>query len=82
MFQRGSSLKVIWSPTCKAALEESHVDPWSLHLEITESAAMGDPVKATRIFSQLKELGVRINIDDFGTGHSSLSRLRDFRWTC
>jgi PAS domain S-box-containing protein len=62
----------------QAALEESHVDPWSLHLEITESAAMGDPVKATRIFSQLKELGVRINIDDFGTGHSSLSRLRGF----
>jgi EAL domain-containing protein (putative c-di-GMP-specific phosphodiesterase class I) len=49
-----------------------------LHLEITESAAMSDPVKATRIFSQLKELGVRINIDDFGTGHSSLSRLRGF----
>lgn len=62
----------------KSALEESKVDPWSLQLEITESVAMNDPHKATRIFSQLKDLGVRLSIDDFGTGHSSLSRLRGF----
>jgi len=62
----------------QAALEESHVDPSSLQLEITESMAMSDPKLSTRIFSQLKELGVRLSIDDFGTGHSSLSRLRSF----
>ncbi len=61
-----------------AALQESRIDPWTLQLEITESAAMSDPQKALRIFSQLKDLGVRLSIDDFGTGHSSLSRLRGF----
>jgi EAL domain-containing protein (putative c-di-GMP-specific phosphodiesterase class I) len=54
------------------------VNPWSLQLEITESVAMSDPQKASSIFSQLKDLGVRLSIDDFGTGHSSLSRLRGF----
>lgn len=62
----------------RSALDESKIDPWSLQLEITESVAMSDPQKATRIFSQLKDLGVRLSIDDFGTGHSSLSRLRGF----
>jgi len=62
----------------RSALDESKVDPWSLQLEITESVAMSDPQKAMRIFSQLKDLGVRLSIDDFGTGHSSLSRLRGF----
>jgi PAS domain S-box-containing protein/diguanylate cyclase (GGDEF)-like protein len=62
----------------KSALDESGLNPWSLQLEITESVAMSDPLKAARIFSELKDLGVRLSIDDFGTGHSSLSRLRGF----
>jgi PAS domain S-box-containing protein len=62
----------------KAALEETKVDPSSLQLEITESMAMSNPKVTTRIFSQLKEMGVGLSIDDFGTGHSSLSRLRSF----
>jgi PAS domain S-box-containing protein len=62
----------------KAALDESKLPPSSLQLEITETMAMGDPKTATRIFTQLKDLGVSLSIDDFGTGHSSLSRLRSF----
>jgi len=62
----------------KAALAESGVKPSALQLEITETLATGDPRSATRIFSQLKDLGVGLSIDDFGTGHSSLSRLRSF----
>jgi PAS domain S-box-containing protein len=62
----------------KAALEETGVEPSSLQLEITETMAMSDPKITTRTFSQLKELGVRLSIDDFGTGHSSLSRLRSY----
>jgi EAL domain-containing protein (putative c-di-GMP-specific phosphodiesterase class I) len=62
----------------KSALDETGVAPETLQLEITESMAMGDPKTTARIFSQLKELGVRLSIDDFGTGHSSLSRLRSF----
>jgi EAL domain-containing protein (putative c-di-GMP-specific phosphodiesterase class I) len=62
----------------KAALDETGVDPSSLQLEITETMVMNDPKITNRILSQLKELGVRLSIDDFGTGHSSLSRLRSF----
>jgi PAS domain S-box-containing protein len=62
----------------KDALDASRVDPRTVQLEITESMAMGDPKITARIFSQLKDLGVRLSIDDFGTGHSSLSRLRGF----
>lgn len=62
----------------KSALDETGVAAESLQLEITESMAMSDPKTTERIFSQLKELGVRLSIDDFGTGHSSLSRLRSF----
>jgi predicted signal transduction protein with EAL and GGDEF domain len=62
----------------RAALNETKMEPERLQLEITESMAMSDPKFATRIFSQLKEIGVRLSIDDFGTGHSSLSRIRSF----
>ncbi|MGB6197990.1 MAG: EAL domain-containing protein [Candidatus Acidiferrales bacterium] len=62
----------------KLALEETKLAPSSLQLEITESMAMSNPKVTTRIFSQLKDLGVSLSIDDFGTGHSSLSRLRSF----
>jgi EAL domain-containing protein (putative c-di-GMP-specific phosphodiesterase class I) len=62
----------------KSALEETNLAPSSLQLEITETMALGDPKVTTRTFSQLKDLGVSLSIDDFGTGHSSLSRLRSF----
>jgi PAS domain S-box-containing protein len=62
----------------KAALDETGVAPSSLQLEITETMAMSDPKVTNRTFAQLKDLGVRLSIDDFGTGHSSLSRLRSF----
>jgi PAS domain S-box-containing protein len=62
----------------RAILDETKVPPSTLQLEITETMAMSDPRITTRIFSQLKDIGVRLSIDDFGTGHSSLSRLRSF----
>jgi EAL domain-containing protein (putative c-di-GMP-specific phosphodiesterase class I) len=62
----------------KAALDETGVAPCSLQFEITETMAMSDPKTTNKTFSQLKDLGVRLSIDDFGTGHSSLSRLRSF----
>ncbi len=51
------------------------VPPTSLLLEITESAAMRDPMLATRNMQLLQVSGVRFSIDDFGTGYSSLSHL-------
>jgi EAL domain-containing protein (putative c-di-GMP-specific phosphodiesterase class I) len=49
-----------------------------LELEITESALIEDPNRALNTLRQVKTLGVRIAMDDFGTGHSSLSNLRAF----
>jgi diguanylate cyclase (GGDEF)-like protein/PAS domain S-box-containing protein len=46
-------------------------------LEITESALLADPRRASALVAQLRRLGVRIAIDDFGTGYSSLSYLKD-----
>jgi diguanylate cyclase (GGDEF)-like protein/PAS domain S-box-containing protein len=49
-----------------------------LELEITESSAMQSPEASVRAIYDLKKLGVRISLDDFGTGHSSLSYLKNF----
>jgi diguanylate cyclase (GGDEF)-like protein len=46
-----------------------------LELEITESAAMRDPARGLAVLERLAELGVRLSIDDFGTGHASLAYL-------
>jgi len=60
----------------KSALDETKVEPQSVQLEITETTAMSDLNTTIRICSELKDLGIRLSIDDFGTGHSSLSRLK------
>ena len=56
-------------------LRQHRVDSTSLLLEITESAVMRDPQVAVRNMQLLRIAGVRFSIDDFGTGHSSLSQL-------
>ncbi len=50
----------------------------SLCLEITEGALMQDVATTVRMLHSLKELGVRLSIDDFGTGHASLGHLKQF----
>ena len=62
----------------QAALDESGMAPELLELEITESLLMRDVAKAMEIMNNLKALGVRIAIDDFGVGYASLSMLRQF----
>ena len=61
-----------------AALEEAKLDPVFLELEITESAIMHDMDRAIQTMDELVALGVSLSIDDFGTGHSSLSYLERF----
>ena len=57
---------------------ETGLPPRLLELEITESSAMQSPEASVRTLYDLKKLGIRISLDDFGTGHSSLSYLRRF----
>ncbi|RMF18987.1 MAG: EAL domain-containing protein [Gammaproteobacteria bacterium] len=59
------------------ALQASGLPAQSLVLEITEGMLIQDAEYAIRVISQLKRYGVTLSIDDFGSGYSSLSYLRD-----
>jgi len=58
------------------ALADTQVPPKYVELEITESMAMKDPELLIKTLHQIKQLGMSISIDDFGTGFSSLSHLQ------
>ena len=62
--------------TVTQTLAETGLDPRYLGLEVTESTIMRNPEHSSEILGKLKEMGARIHIDDFGTGHSSLSHLK------
>jgi diguanylate cyclase (GGDEF)-like protein len=72
-FQRDEFVELV-----KRILEESKLDPAYLELELTESVIMEKGDMAINKLNQLKALGVKISIDDFGTGFSSLSYLKYF----
>ncbi|MFN2449859.1 MAG: EAL domain-containing protein [Candidatus Baltobacteraceae bacterium] len=61
-----------------AELERHDFPPDALKLEITESMALTNVEHAIGTIRKLKETGIRISVDDFGTGHSSLNYLRRF----
>jgi diguanylate cyclase (GGDEF)-like protein/PAS domain S-box-containing protein len=60
----------------RAALHDTGLPEHLLEIEITETAAMADPERTLAILADIRALGVGVSIDDFGTGFSSLSRLR------
>jgi diguanylate cyclase (GGDEF)-like protein/PAS domain S-box-containing protein len=60
------------------ALEETGLAAGDLELEITESMAVHNTDRTLTMLRRLREMGVRIAVDDFGTGHSSLNYLRTF----
>jgi diguanylate cyclase len=58
-----------------SALLKRDVPPEALTIEITETAMMSDPELAQRVMQALHDLGVRLSVDDYGTGYSSLEYL-------
>ncbi|MFI5914090.1 putative bifunctional diguanylate cyclase/phosphodiesterase [Dactylosporangium sp. NPDC051541] len=57
-------------------LAECRVPANRLRLEVTESAVMANPALATATLLRLHDLGVRLSIDDYGTGYSSMAYLK------
>jgi diguanylate cyclase (GGDEF)-like protein len=73
----GANIIDITLPTRVAeALRRWDVPGDRLQCEISEDTVMGDPRRATDVLERLRALGVRLSLDDFGTGHSSLSYLK------
>ncbi len=64
------------SQTVIRILDETGLAPGHLELELTESSIMQNADSAASVMSRLKNMGVNISIDDFGTGFSSLSSLK------
>jgi len=63
----------------RATLLRHGLDPALLHLELTESSLLHDEEAAFAALAQLRATGVRVWLDDFGTGFSGLSHLRRAR---
>lgn len=64
-------------PRLYACLEECDVPADHLVLEVTEDSFLADPERARSILLDLRSRGVQVSIDDYGTGFSSLTYLRD-----
>lgn len=58
-----------------ALLRDHGVPPSRLTMEVTESSAMADPSRAVEVLHELRDRGVGVSIDDFGTGNASLAYL-------
>ena len=63
-----------------AILRETNFPPERLQLEITEEALVKDLVTAKRVLGSLAAIGVRLALDDYGTGYSSLHHLRELKF--
>ena len=61
-----------------ATLENSGMKPELLELELTESMVMQNADRAGKVLADIKQMGVRLAIDDFGVGYSSLTHLKRF----
>jgi EAL domain-containing protein (putative c-di-GMP-specific phosphodiesterase class I) len=74
------SIRQLRQPTLgdlvKKVLDEYGLAPHCLELEITEGIMMGDNQAGMGFLSEMHELGVKLSIDDFGTGFSSLNYLK------
>ena len=62
------------------ALAQSGLDPRRLELEVTEGILIHDTEETLAVLAELRAIGVRLAMDDFGTGYASLGYLRKFRF--
>jgi EAL domain-containing protein (putative c-di-GMP-specific phosphodiesterase class I) len=69
-------LYIKFIPELKALLSTTGIDPGKLKLELTETAVIDNIEDVIKKFIALRQLGVRISLDDFGMGHSSLVYLK------
>jgi len=58
------------------ALQAQEISPQWLSFEVTESALMNNPERSLRTLERLRELGISLAVDDYGTGYSSLAMLK------
>ena len=72
-FEDGNLFKVVTD-----ALKETGLKPHRLELEITESVLLRDEATVHEVLHNLRDIGVQIALDDFGTAYASLSYLRSF----
>jgi diguanylate cyclase (GGDEF)-like protein len=72
-FYRGDIVRAV-----REALDDSGLAPEWLELELTESLTLDDTETTLRIMGELKAMGLKLSLDDFGTGWSSLSYLKRF----
>jgi len=63
-------------PMVSSLLDHHGVDPAAVTIELTESAIMSGTAEPTQRLHDLRAIGVRLSIDDYGTGQSTLSYLR------
>lgn len=62
----------------RALLDETGFDAKHLILEVTETAFLGDPDRVRQLFNDLRAMGIKLALDDFGVGYSSLTALHRF----
>ncbi|MDM5333596.1 EAL domain-containing protein [Ureibacillus composti] len=62
----------------QSILNEYQTDPEQIEIEITESAILGNETIVSQTLAQIRQMGIKISLDDYGTGYSSLTYLKKF----
>jgi len=70
-FQRGDFLEALF-----AVLNSNGLDPGSLELDLTETVLLNHPERTAFILKSLRDKGVMVSVDNFGTGRSNLSSIQ------
>ena len=69
----------VFAQIVQGIVEELRLEPWRLGLEITETGVLSETESALRNLRQVSALGVKLSVDDFGTGYASLSQLQKLK---